>query len=496
MAIPQWQHSFQALGSRYTSRASPDPASSPEWMGWNEALAEELQWPEDLRKTDEALAVFAGQSPLEGTNPSASVYAGHQFGQYNPQLGDGRAILLGEWALSPSERYDIQLKGAGQTPYSRGGDGKSPVGPAVREYLVSEAMHHLGVPTTRALAAIATGDKVFRNTVEPGAVMVRVAKSHLRFGSIQYFAMTRDGDGLAELVDYAAERHFAEILSAKTAESTAAKAEVLLEETVKRIASLVAHWQSLGFVHGVMNTDNMLLSGETIDYGPCAFVDTFKADAMFSAIDSQGRYRLSNQPGIAHWNTSVLASCLLKVLNPSEDRAVAYAQSVIDEFPRWYTDAFKVRIAAKLGLDSFRPEDTELHDGFLSVLEEDQLDLSLAYRWLTHQALQDSGHTPIGDLFIPSDGLLEWRSAWERRRESNKVDSQDTGERMCQANPVVIPRNHHVAAAITDAEARDYEYLQAAFERWKTPFEWQDDDRRWAASPTPTERVTRTFCGT
>jgi uncharacterized protein YdiU (UPF0061 family) len=357
-------------------------------------------------------------------------------------------------------------------------------------------MHHLGVPTTRALAAIATGDKVFRNTVEPGAVMVRVAKSHLRFGSIQYFAMTRDGDGLAELVDYAAERHFAEIISAKSAESTAAKAEVLLEETVKRIASLVAQWQSLGFVHGVMNTDNMLLSGETIDYGPCAFVDTFKADAMFSAIDSQGRYRLSNQPGIAHWNTSVLASCLLKVLNPSEDRAVAYAQSVIDEFPRWYTDAFKIRIAAKLGLDSFKPEDTELHDGFLTILEEDQLDLTLAYRWLTHQALQDSGHTPIEDLFVPSEGLVDWLSAWERRRASNKANSQDTADRMRQANPVVIPRNHHVAAAIADAEEQDYEYLQAAFERWKAPFEWLDDDRLWAASPAPTERVTRTFCGT
>ena len=496
MSNPQWQHSYQALGSRYTGPANPDPASSPEWMGWNEALAEQLKWPHNLRKTDDALAAFTGQSTLEGTRPSASVYAGHQFGQYNPQLGDGRAILLGEWSAGPSELYDIQLKGAGQTPYSRGGDGKSPVGPVVREYLVSEAMHHLGVPTTRALAAIATGDRVFRNDVEPGAVLVRVAKSHLRFGSIQYFAMTREGDGLEELVDYAAERHFAEVLSAKSAESTAAKAEVLLEETVKRIASLVAHWQSLGFVHGVMNTDNMLLSGETIDYGPCAFVDTFKADAMFSAIDSQGRYRLSNQPGIAHWNTSVLASCLLKALNPSEDRAVAYAQSVIDEFPRWYSDAFKTRIAAKLGLDSFRPEDTELHDGFLKTLEEDQLDLSLAYRWLTHQALEDSGHTPIGDLFIPSDALLDWRSAWERRRASNKADSQATAASMSQANPVVIPRNHHVAAAIADAEVQDYEFLKAAFGRWKAPFEWQDSDRLWAASPTPTERVTRTFCGT
>ena len=496
MFSPQWQHSYQALGSGYTSRANPDPASSPEWMGWNETLAEELQWPQDLRNTDEALAIFAGQSTLEGTSPTASVYAGHQFGQYNPQLGDGRAILLGEWAVSPAEHYDIQLKGAGQTPYSRGGDGKSPVGPVVREYLVSEAMHHLGVPTTRALAAIATGDRVFRNDVEPGAVMVRVAKSHLRFGSIQYFAMTREGDGLAELVEYAAERHFPDIIAAKGADSAAAKAEVLLEETVKRIASLVAHWQSLGFVHGVMNTDNMLLSGETIDYGPCAFVDTFKADAMFSAIDSQGRYRLSNQPGIAHWNTSVLASCLLKVLNSSEDRAVAYAQSVVDEFPRWYTDAFKTRVAAKLGLDSFRPEDTELHDGFLKTLEEDQLDLSLAYRWLTHQALEDSGHTPIGDLFVPSDGLLDWQSIWQRRRASNKADSQMTGELMCQANPVVIPRNHHIAAAIKEAESQDYHYLQAAFDRWKSPFEWQGSDTLWAAPPTPTERVTRTFCGT
>ena len=343
----QWEHSYQDLGTLYTSTAQSERASKPEWMAWNDSLAESLSWPSAWAKSDEALNAFGGHGDLPGTKPSASVYAGHQFGQYNPQLGDGRAVLLGEWVLEDGQRYDIQLKGAGPTPYSRGGDGLSPVGPVVREYLLSEAMYRLGVPTTRALAAVATGDSVFRNDREPGAVMVRVADSHLRFGSIQYFAMTRDGEGLSELVSYAASRHYQTVIEAKGVTTTGQHAEVLLEETVKRIASLVAHWQSLGFIHGVMNTDNMLLSGQTIDYGPCAFVDSYKADAKFSAIDSQGRYRLSNQPGIAHWNTSVLASCLLRVLNEEEDKAIAFAQAVIDEFPRWYTEAYKARMAAK-----------------------------------------------------------------------------------------------------------------------------------------------------
>jgi uncharacterized protein YdiU (UPF0061 family) len=465
-------------------------------MAWNEGLASVIKWPTPWRQTQAALSAFTGLGELSGARPSASVYAGHQFGQYNPQLGDGRAILLGEWLISEVERVDIQLKGAGQTPYSRGGDGKSPVGPVVREYLVSEAMHHLGVPTTRALAAIATGDPVYRSYQEPGAVLVRVAKSHLRFGSIQYFAMTKDGEGLAELVSYAADRHFADSVLAKNAQTVEAKAEILLEETVKRIATLIAQWQSLGFVHGVMNTDNMLLSGETIDYGPCAFIDTFKADAKFSAIDTQGRYRLSNQPGIAHWNTSVLASCLLKVLNTKEEAAVAYAQTVVDEFPSWYTTAYKSQIAAKLGLDAFRPDDTQLHDQFLTVLERDALDHTLAYRWLVHEALQDSGHTPIGELFTPSDGLRSWVKDWQLRRADNNVENSETAGKMQHANPVVIPRNHQVAEAIARAETGDYGYLQSAFERWKQPYEWQDQDRNWAATPEPSERVHQTFCGT
>ena len=256
-----WQHTYLELGAHYTSTASSLAASSPAWMAWNDPLAKSLNWPAPWTKSDEALKAFSGHGDLPGTQPSASVYAGHQFGQYNPQLGDGRAVLLGEWVTDNGRRFDIQLKGAGPTPYSRGGDGLSPVGPVVREYLLSEAMHALGVPTTRALAAIATGDSVFRNDREPGAVMVRVADSHLRFGSIQYFAMTRDGEGLSELVSYAARRHYPAVIEAKDATTPALHAEVLLEETVKRIASLVAHWQSLGFIHGVMNTDNMLLSG-------------------------------------------------------------------------------------------------------------------------------------------------------------------------------------------------------------------------------------------
>lgn len=494
--LPTWEHSYQNLGAPYTSTANSERASKPEWMAWNDSLAKSLNWPAAWSKTDIALDAFGGHGELPGTQPSASVYAGHQFGQYNPQLGDGRAVLLGEWVVDSDVRYDIQLKGAGPTPYSRGGDGLSPVGPVVREYLLSEAMNCLGVPTTRALAAIATGDSVYRNDREPGAVMVRVADSHLRFGSIQYFAMTRDGDGLSELVGYAANRHYKAMIEVKGATTTAQQAEILLEETVKRIASLVAHWQSLGFIHGVMNTDNMLLSGQTIDYGPCAFVDTYKADAKFSAIDSQGRYRLSNQPGIAHWNTSVLASCLLKVLNDEEDKAIAFAQAVIDEFPRWYAEAYKARMAAKLGFDAFKEEDTALLENFLQTLETDALDLTLAYRWLTHEALEDSHHTPIHQLFTPSDALLAWRTEWNRRRSLNKGAADEINARMANANPVVIPRNHQVAAAITDAEVGNYDHLEQAFQRWQSPFQWSDTDTLWAATPDASERVTRTFCGT
>jgi len=469
MAIPQWQHSFQALGSRYTSRANPDPASSPEWMGWNEALAEQLQWPQDLRKTDEALAVFAGQSPLEGTNPSASVYAGHQFGQYNPQLGDGRAILLGEWALSPLEHYDIQLKGAGQTPYSRGGDGKSPVGPVVREYLVSEAMHHLGVPTTRALAAIATGDKVFRNTVEPGAVMVRVAKSHLRFGSIQYFAMTRDGDGLAELVDYAAERHFAEIISAKSAESTAAKAEVLLEETVKRIASLVAQWQSLGFVHGVMNTDNMSIHGLTIDYGPYGWLEDYNPGWTPNTTDaSNRRYRYAQQPQIGAWNLARWLESLIPLMEQPER-----LEAVLDHYGEVFNDHHNQMWVAKLGLDSWQESDQLLVAQLNSALQTIEIDMTIFFRLLstlqrpTLDQLSPSFYEPLGEAEQP---LGEWLEAWITRTKGAPDQAA-----MKAANPKYVLRNWMAQLAIDDAEKGDYSTCEALERLLKAPYDEQPE---------------------
>ncbi len=496
MAQVGWQHSYAHLGAPYVAQVDPEPASRPTWLAWNESLAESLNLPQAWRHSEITLEALAGNCLLDGSEPIATVYSGHQFGQYNPQLGDGRAILLGEWKTPGGAIVDIQLKGAGQTPYSRGGDGRSPVGPVVREYLLSEAMHALGVPTTRALAAIATGDKVYRNSAEPGAVLTRVASSHLRVGSLQYFAMTQGGEGLGEIVDYTVRRHYSEFIDALNEDTPATRAQVLLEQVTRRIAALVAHWQSLGFIHGVMNTDNMLLCGETVDYGPCAFMDEFDNDAVFSAIDTQGRYRYANQPGIAHWNMSVFASCLLPILHDNQDQSVAIAQAVVDEFPRWYTEAYQARLALKLGLDAFKPGDQALIDDFYKTLYNDRLDYTLAHRWLTEVASNSVDHSPIGSLFTPSEGLTDWLSEWQSRRDINRAAATESAAAMQRANPVVTPRNHQVARAIAAAESGDSEQLKACYDRWQAPFEWQTDESNWATGPTDQERVTRTFCGT
>lgn len=492
-----FDNSYARLGDTYSQRQQPTAISEPSWIAWNDVLAERLGWPRAWRHNPAALAALAGNALLPGSEPVATVYAGHQFGSYNPQLGDGRAVLLGELIAPDSRRFDVQLKGAGPTPFSRGGDGRSPMGPVVREYLVSEAMFALGVPTSRALAAVATGEPVYRNRPEPGAVLTRIASSHLRVGSVQFFAMSQGGEGLAELVDYAVLRHFPEALTAaRAADPAASSAEVLLDQTGRALASLVAQWQGLGFIHGVLNTDNMLLSGETIDYGPCAFMDSYDSAKVFSAIDTQGRYAYRNQPGIVHWNLSVLAQCLLPLLNKDTDKALAIAQASVDRFPAHFSAVHEAILAAKFGFDHFAANDRPLVDHFFRVLAEDTLDFTLAFRWLTEQASNELSHSPITELFEPSAKLRAFHSDWQDRRKQNKGPSAQSIGAMQRSNPVVIPRNHRVAQAIADAESTNFETLRKLNQRWQNPFTWQEGDQVLAAAPSSEEVVQRTFCGT
>ena len=489
-----FDHSYAALGSPYSSPQALLPVTDPRLLAWNEGLASELGWRGDPRIDHDLLAALAGNELLSGSQPVATVYAGHQFGSYNPQLGDGRATLLGEWLTPAGRRVDIQLKGAGPTPYSRGGDGRSPIGPVVREYLVSEAMHALGVPTSRSLAAVATGDSVVRNRIEPGAILTRIASSHLRIGTIQFFAMTQAGEGLESLVDYVCRRHFSDAL--ETAGQGESRAQILLQEVGERLAKLVVYWQGLGFVHGVLNTDNALLCGETIDYGPCAFIDHFDPNACFSSIDHHGRYAWSNQPAIMHWNLAVLAECLLGLIDADLEHASHTAQSIVDRFAETFRLAHLDKLAQKFGLDEVREKDLPMIQHFHDLLAEHQLDLTLSFRWLTEMARQSSDNTPLAELYSAPDPLKAWSREWTLRRLANRADSEAIEADMVRANPVVIPRNHLVQHAIERAEAGDTSFMARANRRWYNPFDWQHGDQDWARAPESHERVMRTFCGT
>jgi len=487
---PGFDHSYARLGRTFSSVQQLDPVSAPQLLLWNAPLAAALEWPSDPLSDPALLSALAGNEILQGAQPIATAYAGHQFGQYNPQLGDGRATLLGEWVTSGGDRFDIQLKGAGPTPYSRGGDGRSPVGPVIREYLVSEAMSALGVPTTRALAAISSGDPVYRNRLEPGAVLTRVASSHLRVGTVQYFAMTRSGEGLAELVDYVVQRHFSDRQDDQNAALT------LLDGVCAHFANLVSHWQVLGFVHGVLNTDNALLCGETIDYGPCAFMDHFDPTASFSSIDRQGRYAWPNQPGIMHWNLAVLAECLLPLIDTDPTVAQQQAQAVVDRYAQRFHHLHQTRLAAKLGLDTVKEADGTLVQAFHDVLASERLDFTLAFRWLTEYGNDTVAHSPLPELFHAPTALTDWAQNWQARRKENTGDTEALNAAMRNANPVVIPRNHLVQRAIELAEAGELDWIHAWVARAQTPFAWDGNDLEWASPPSEEERVTQTFCGT
>jgi len=484
---------YLQLPERCYARLEPTPVARPGLIAFNLGLARELGVDTDGWSADALAAMFSGNAMPEGATPLAMAYAGHQFGSFVPQLGDGRALLLGEVVDRDGRRRDIQLKGAGITPFSRGGDGRAALGPVLREYLLSEAMHALNIPTTRALAAVLTGEPVMRDTALPGAVLTRVAASHVRVGTFQYFAARRDTEALQHLVDHVIARHY----------PAAAQAEVpsiaLVEAVLDAQARLVARWLEVGFIHGVMNTDNMSVAGETIDYGPCAFMDAYAPGTVFSSIDRRGRYAYMNQPPIAAWNLARFAETLLPLVDADPEAAVARLTEVVSGFAGRFEHHWLSGMRAKLGLGTARAEDAALVQGFLDVLQAAAADYTLSFRALC-DAVEEPGAATEGELHRSlgdAPGYADWLGRWQARLDGEPRSRRGRATAMRAVNPLFIPRNHLVEEALAAAlERSDF----VPFERLLTvlgrPFDAQPDAADLAAAPPPSDTPYRTFCGT
>ncbi len=479
-----FDNSYARLPARFHARLDPTPVAGPRLIKVNHALARAMGLDPDWLETPEGVAVLAGNAVPAGAAPLAAAYAGHQFGHFVPALGDGRAILLGEVVGPDGRRRDIQLKGSGPTPFSRRGDGRAALGPVLREYLVSEAMHALGIPTTRALAAVTTGEDVFRETALPGAIVARVASSHIRVGTFQYFAARGDIEGIRILADHAIARHYPEA----AAEDNPYRA--LLEGVVARQAALVAQWLLVGFIHGVMNTDNMSVAGETIDYGPCAFMDAYDPGAVFSSIDHGARYAYGNQPRIAQWNLTRLAETLLPLLADAEEPALESAKQVLTGFGPAFQAAYLGGLARKIGLAGLREGDAELSQDFLTLLAEAGADFTLAFR-----ALGDDD--ALRRLFADPAPLEAWLARWHARLEADPLSPAERQAMMQAANPAFIPRNHQVEAVIAAAvERQDFAPFEELLAVLARPYQDQPGAERFQLPPKAEERVLATFCGT
>lgn len=467
-------NSYARLPGEFYAEVEPNSVASPSLLAWNQKLATEIALDSLGDDTDLLAQIFSGSVELPGGRPIAMAYSGHQFGYFSPQLGDGRAALLGEVVTDADERFDIQLKGSGRTPFSRGGDGKSWLGPVIREYILSEAMHHLGVPTTRALAAVATGETVYRESAMPGGILTRVASSHLRVGTFEFFAARKDVNSVKVLTEYAIDRHYSQVKSGD------APYVEFLRCVAERQAKLVAHWMAVGFVHGVMNTDNSTISGETIDYGPAAFLDEFKFKKVFSSIDRQGRYAYINQPPIAQWNLARLAETLLTLGDFKSE-----FEAVLAEFPANYTTHYLQLMRRKLGLKNEGDGDEELIGNWLNYLQEGELDYTLSFRELASRA-EAKDASRFG----------EFEEQWRRRIGEQRTQTGEVAEFMNSVNPLFIPRNHRVEQAIQQAMEGDYSVFEDLNTVMSRPFTEQPEFIHYADAPEPSERVTRTFCGT
>ncbi|MCC5839496.1 MAG: YdiU family protein [Opitutales bacterium] len=477
-----WEHTYARLPARCFSWVKPTPVSAPRLFILNEALADGLGLGALRNSTPESLAaVFSGNRPPSGAEPLAMAYAGHQYGHF-VVLGDGRAILLGEITDPAGNLHDIQLKGAGTTPYSRGGDGRAALGPMLREFLISEAMAALGIPTTRSLAVIETGERVLRREELPGAILVRTAGSHLRVGTFALFAALADRESLQALLDYTLRRHYSGLTAAPN------PALALLGAVVQRQADLVAQWMAVGFVHGVLNTDNVALSGETIDYGPCAFLDRYHESAVYSSIDRHGRYAYGRQPAIMGWNLARFAESLLPLIDANQPTAIARATEVLEGFGPAYTTAWIQRMGRKLGLPQARPGDKELIEDGLALLEEHRLDFTNSFRAL-------SGDDNAERLHLDHPAFLAWRQRLDARISEAGLAPAEIQEIRDAANPRQIPRNHAVQRALDAAEAGDSAPFFHALSILRQPFA-PAADSLFSATPRETDQAHTTFCGT
>ncbi|MGE6375834.1 protein adenylyltransferase SelO [Peribacillus muralis] len=475
-------NSYARLPEKFFKSTNPTPVSSPELVILNEPLALTLGLDVEALKGENGVAVLAGNEAPEGGSPLAQAYAGHQFGHFN-MLGDGRAILLGEQILPQGGKVDIQLKGPGRTPYSRGGDGRAALGPMLREYIISEAMHAFGIPTTRSLAVVTTGESIIRETRLPGAIMTRVAASHLRVGTFQFAAKWGTVEELRKLADYAIMRHYPEV---ETAENRYLS---FFEEVIKRQAKLIAQWQLVGFIHGVMNTDNMTISGETIDYGPCAFMDAYDPATVFSSIDTQGRYAYGNQPVIGGWNLARFAESLLPLLDEDLDQAVELAQEKISAFKELHHARWLAGMRAKLGLFNEETQDEALINGLLSMMKKHGADYTNTFSALSFETMEDT-------VLFGAPEYVQWHELWKARLGRQQESKESSNQLMQSSNPAVIPRNHRVEEALAAAvEKGDYSVMDRLLDALANPYEHSAKQAEYTTLPVSSTPY-RTFCGT
>ncbi|MBT4871515.1 MAG: YdiU family protein [Marinovum sp.] len=470
LVIP-FDNSYNQLPARFYTRLDPEPVPAPSLIAFNRQLASDMGITGG--RDAELEAVFSGNTMPKAALPIAQVYSGHQFGQYNPYLGDGRALLLGETLGQDQKRRDIQLKGSGRTPYSRGGDGRAWLGPVLREYLVSEAMHHMGIATTRALAAVATGAPVLRETALPGAVLTRVADSHIRVGTFQFFAAQRDIDGLKTLLDYTIARHYPQ----------ADGALGFLKAVIEAQAKLIAQWMGVGFIHGVMNTDNCQIAGQTIDYGPCAFLDRYNPMRVYSSIDYAGRYAYGNQPNIIVWNMAQLATALMPLM-PDTDAGISTFTAAVHAMPKQIERHQRAVFAAKIGISAPKAGDNALIGDLLALMADGQADFTNSFRAL--------GTVVARDQFLEPDKFDHWQERWQRRLDQEP----DAESVMARSNPSIIPRNHRIEEMISAATNGDYAPFHRLLSAIKAPYSDAPEFADLRRPPSAEEEIEATFCGT